>query len=375
MADVLGLGLSHYPGFMYEDRDMAMRVKQTIKSSKVPAHLKDPRNWPESMQIEWGTDEGASFAAQHRKDFVDGVRKLRRALDDFKPDAVLIFGDDQYENFKEDIIPPFCIFIAEEFHSRPFQRGRGGVPQPNVWGEPSDKNFDLKGQPTIARHLARGLLEVGFDLPYAYKTLHREDLGHAFANTVVYLDYDRVGWPYPVIPFQVNAYGSNVIRNRGGSASLFREGEAEPDPPGPSPRRCFELGRAVARILSISPWRVAVVGSSSWSHAFLTAKNGYVYSDVASDRKRFEELKKGNYEAWRDLSVAEIEDAGEQELLNWIPLAGAMYELGQKPSYCQFIESYLMNSSKCVSLFPPKVGPISSAGSETDIGSGPPEEA
>ena len=31
-----------------------------------------------------------------------------------------------------------------------------------------------------------------------------------------------------------------------------------------------------------------------------------------------------------------------------------MHELNQKPSYCEFIESYLMNSCKCVALFPPK---------------------
>ena len=35
MAEILGLGLSHYPGFMYPDSDMAMRVAQTIKSNKI----------------------------------------------------------------------------------------------------------------------------------------------------------------------------------------------------------------------------------------------------------------------------------------------------------------------------------------------------
>ena len=51
--------------------------------------------------------------------------------------------------------------------------------------------------------------------------------------------------------------------------------------------------------------------------------------------------------------MSDLEDAGENELLNWIPLAGAMHELGQAPSYCEFIESYLMNSCKCVAIFPP----------------------
>jgi hypothetical protein len=30
-----------------------------------------------------------------------------------------------------------------------------------------------------------------------------------------------------------------------------------------------------------------------------------------------------------------------------------MYEVGQQPTYCDFIESYLMNSCACVAIFPP----------------------
>jgi hypothetical protein len=30
-----------------------------------------------------------------------------------------------------------------------------------------------------------------------------------------------------------------------------------------------------------------------------------------------------------------------------------MAELGQKPSYCELLETYTMNSNKCVALFPP----------------------
>ena len=338
MGELLGLGLSHYPGFMYPDDDMSMRVKQTMKSPKVPAELKDPKNWPAAMQAEWGTDEGTTFAAKHREQFFSGVRKLRAAIDDFKPDAVVIFGDDQYENFHEDIIPPFCVYICDSYESKPFLRSRGGEPRPNVWGEPFDKSFIAPGNARMASALTKSFLEEGFDMSYSYKFLHMEHLGHAFTNTLLYLDYDRKGWDYPIIPIHINAYGSSVVRNRGGSSNLFEDVEREADPPSPSPRRSFELGQALARIVKASPWRIVVIGSSSWSHAFLTAKNGYVYPDVESDRRRFAELSSGNFTAWRDLSLEEIEDAGEQEVLNWIPLAGAMYELGQQPAMCEFVE-------------------------------------
>ena len=365
MGEILGVGMSHFPGFNYLDGDMATRVKQVLKSDKVPAELKDPKNWPAPMQSEWGTDEGNTFATKHREAYFALVRKLRAAIDDFRPDFVLVFGDDQYENFREDIVPPFCVYIFDSVDTQPLSRGRFGAPQPNVWDEPSDKVFTVKGHPQGGRYLARYLLENGFDIPYAYKMHHHPGLGHAFIYTLMYLDYDRTGWEYPVIPFHVNAYGSSLVRNRGGMAHLFSPDE-QPDPPAPSPRRCFELGQAVARALKESPWRVVLIGSSSWSHAFLTEKNHFVYPDVPTDRQRFAELKAANYTAWRDIPLKAIEEAGENELLNWLPLAGAMYELGQPPAWCEFIESYLMNSCKVVALFPPRVGVAPTASERTE---------
>ena len=356
MGEIIGLGMSHFPGFRYPDADMTQRVKQLMGSAKVPDALKDPKNWPAPMREEWGTDEGLAFAIRHRQEFFSWVRQLRAAIDDFRPDAVVIFGDDQYENFREDIVPPFCVYIFDTIETQPFLTGRLGPPQPNVWGEAYDTVFTHAGQPDVGRYLTGHLMEHGFDIPYAYKMLHHKGLGHAFTNTLLYLDYDRQGWDYPIVPFHVNAYGSNLVRARGGTANLFSSSEEHPDPPAPSPRRCFELGQAVARALRESPWRVALIGSSSWSHAFLTEKNHFMYPDVESDRARYELLRAGNYTAWRDLSLEELTQAGEHEMLNWLPLVGAMHELEQPPAWCEFMESYLMNSCKCALLCPPKVG-------------------
>ena len=90
------------------------------------------------------------------------------------------------------------------------------------------------------------------------------------------------------------------------------------------------------------------------SHAFLTEKHHFFYPDSESDRIRFKELAAGNYLAWRDLPLSVFEDAGQYELVNWCPMIGAMEELGQKPSYCELLESYLMNSNKCVAIIPPR---------------------
>jgi hypothetical protein len=231
---------------------------------------------------------------------------------------------------------------------QPFALKDGGT-KANAWNEPGDKHFQFPGHRPGARALASGLIERGIDMAYAYRPLHQPGLGHAILNTLLFLDYDRKGINYPVVPFLVNCYGSRVIRNRGGST----EYESEPDPPGPSPRRCMEVGAATARVLKESPWRVALIGSSSWSHAFLTEKNFWLWPDVESDRARYEELAAGDYDAWRRLTTPQIEDAGQQELLNWMCLAGAMDELGRKPEIIDYYETYIFNSDKCLAVFKP----------------------
>ena len=350
MAEILGVGLTHYPGMIAPDEDLGYPLTRALRhNDRIPAEMKDPASWPEAMRAEYGDDEGLASSRKHRERLVRGFMKLRAEIDAFNPDFVLIWGDDQYENFKEDIIPPFCILAYDQMECRPFTN-HDGSPKNNVWGEAADKAFDYKGVPTEARFLASGLLESGIDISYAYKPLHETGgLGHAFLNTLLYLDYDRKGFDYPVLPFQVNCYGSKVIRNRGGAVQF----EEFDDPPGPSPKRCMEVGAATAKVLKASPWKVALIASSSWSHAFLTDKHNYLWADRESDRARLEELKAGDYAAWRKVTTPQVEAAGQQEMLNWMCLIGAMEELSHKPDILDYVETYVFNSEKCMALFKP----------------------
>jgi len=361
VGDILGLGLSHFGGFMFPDEDMASRVRARLDDGSLPASLDHPSKWPEPMRAEWGNDAGSSFAKRHKADYFAGLDRIRDALDAFAPDAVVIFGDDQYECFREDLVPPYCLFIAHEFRTRPYLRARlFGAERQNIWNDPFDTVLTHRGAPEIAGRLLHALFEQGFDPACSYGLPHQDYLGHAFANTLLYLDHRRTGFPYPVIPFAINAYGAELLRSRGGyvpEESVPGSPGWLPDPPMPSPARCFDLGRALAGAIADSPWRVALVGSSSFSHGFLTAKNDYLYPDIPSDRARHAELAAGNYGAWRGLSIKDLREAGQHELLNWCPMVGAMDALGQMPSYCELLESHLMNSSKCVAVFPPREKP------------------
>jgi hypothetical protein len=145
----------------------------------------------------------------------------------------------------------------------------------------------------------------------------------------------------------VNCYGSSVIRYRGGSTEYAKE----PDPPSPSPKRCFEVGQATARVLKDSPWRVVLMASSSWSHAFLTEKNNWIYPDLVSDRRMLEQMRAGDYDKWRDTPLAQMEAAGQQEVLNWVCLVGAMAEMGYKANILDWVETWMFNAPKCLAVF------------------------
>jgi len=96
---------------------------------------------------------------------------------------------------------------------------------------------------------------------------------------------------------------------------------------------------------------VTLVASSRWSHAFLTAKNNYLWPDTPSGRELMANLKEGNYAAWSKRTTVQLEDAGQHELLNLACLLGAMEELNVKPDYVDWVETDVLTSNKCFATF------------------------
>jgi hypothetical protein len=352
MAEILGVGISHYPPLCLPDEMMSGILRMTLADPGIPADIKAPENWSEAMQAEWSDDKGLKAAAAHRARLVAEFRKVRKVLDDFNPDVVLIWGDDQYENFKEDIIPPFTVCAYDDMDLYPWRHAMASSivgDKPNAWGEGQDKHYRLRGRRDIAKYLVTGLINSGFDMSYAYKPLHHESLAHAFTNAILYLDYDRVGWDFPTVTVPINCYGRKVISARGFMKDFGTE--LDFDPPGPSPARCMDMGAATARILRDSPWRVAVVASSSWSHAFLCDSVWRMRPDTAADRELYRALRENDFGTWRGNSTEHFEAAGQQELLNWCPLLGAMEELGARLDWSTFTETHIFNSNKVFAVY------------------------
>ncbi len=350
MAEIQLLGLSHYPPFGGTDAAMAGILRAILADPDIPASAKDPAGWSEPMRAEWGDDQGVSSAPAHRAAFIDGLDRVRAELEHFDPDVVVVWGDDQYENFKEDLIPPFSVLAFPDREIQPYAT-KPAHEFPRFWDEPDDYTITIKGRPDLATWLVGELLEAGIDMSYAYRPLHDQQLPHAFLNTVLFLDHRRIGFEWPVICMPINCYGRRVIAAEG-FWKPFGE-ELTLDPPSPPPWRLMELGSAVVRALRQRSERVSIIASSSWSHAFLTDHTWRLRPDIDADRALYRAMVEGDYERFGAYTTAQIEHAGQQEVLNWFALLGAARELSVTPSWSTFVETWIFNSNKVFAAWPP----------------------
>ena len=223
-----------------------------------------------------------------------GISRLSAALTDAQPDVVIIVGDDQREQFREDNQPAVLIYsgekIANDVSHLPdtapeyWKKARSQYHQP-------DESRDYPVAAAFARHLTEGLIAREFDISHSESLPRPTGEGHAFGFVRNRLMEEPAT---PIVPIMLNTYYP---------------------PNQPTPARCFALGRALAA--AIRDWpediRVALVASGGLSHftvdpdldrsvmkAFL-AQDGDVLGAIPPERL----------------------NSGNSEIRNWIAVAGA----------------------------------------------------
>ncbi len=209
MAEMIALGISHYPPLTGHDDRMAWILQRMLQNPSFPRRSGAREGGPSrcrpngatitARQPPAATGRASPLAAQ-------GARRARRVPPRLRADL----GRRPVREFSRGLIPPYCISAHDSFRFSP--------PANNVWNE-TDRTFELAGNRAAAKMLASRLLEQGFDVAYSYKPLHHP-IGHAFANGVMYLDYDRQGFDYPIVPFPINCYGRRVVAQRAACRSL-----------------------------------------------------------------------------------------------------------------------------------------------------------
>jgi 2,3-dihydroxyphenylpropionate 1,2-dioxygenase len=209
---------------------------------------------------------------------IAAMRKLGKVLDETMPDALIVFASDHMETFFLKSVPTFAI----------------------VAGERANAAFAGKTwSPPIHQPLAEGLLEQlvrrDFDMAYSQDAA----LGHSFAALFEWIREDR---NIPVVPIFVNTYL----------------------PPLPSARRCAALGKAIADIIAVRPENVALIASGGMSHYPGTSK--YYQPAFDFDHWCIRELENGHSESFLNLSVEQLDEVGNTEMLPWAPVLGAIGE-------------------------------------------------
>ena len=85
MAEILGLGVTHFPPLSGPDTNMGRILTRALADPAIPEALRHPESWPAPMRQEYGNDAGVSAAARHREGLLAGFRNARRVLDEFDP--------------------------------------------------------------------------------------------------------------------------------------------------------------------------------------------------------------------------------------------------------------------------------------------------
>lgn len=227
----------------------------------------------------------------------DGFNFFDAQLRQKKPDCVILVGDDQDENFREDNLPQIAVYTGSTVWTN--ERGPNGT---------RERGRLYQCHPEFARELLNGLVERDFDMASCSFFPNDELLSHAHSPILrrVVPDAD-----IPVVPVFLNAIHVPAI----------------------SPGRCYRLGQAVREIvgLSTSVQTVAVYASGGLSH--FTAgypwkhyRGSFTLGSISEefDRKAVDAMRRGEGDKLVALTSQDLLDNGAVEMRSWIFLLGAL---------------------------------------------------
>lgn len=206
---------------------------------------------------------------------IAAMRELGKSLDETKPDVAIVVGSDHLETFFLSAVPTFAV-VAGEMSKASF----------------AGRDYALPVDP-LAEELLDKLVHNGFDMTYSQDAV----LGHSFA--AVY-EWVIEGRKIPVVPIFVNTYL----------------------PPLPTARRCEALGKAIRDVVVASDRRVAVIASGGMSHYPGTWK--YPQPAFDFDWWAIAQMERGNIAPLLNLTVEQLDEVGNTEMLPWMVLFGAI---------------------------------------------------
>jgi protocatechuate 4,5-dioxygenase beta chain len=241
--------------------------------------------------------ENLSIVDDYIERFHNAFAELRAQVQAYKPDVLIMIGDDQGDMFDEANNPIFSIYTGDE----------------PLWGRCWNRQLDLpveqrdityfKNHGEMARLLQKGLVKRGFDVANLAKFEPRGNpvrgVSHMVSNLVWEVDPEL---QIPLICVFINEYY----------------------PPLPSAQRCIDLGAAIADVFADRPERVAMYASGGLSHFPGEYNVGWI--DEALDHWILEALENNDLDALSNLFTmdSDMMRAGTGEVRAWLSVAAAM---------------------------------------------------
>lgn len=265
--------------------------------------LQDKPPPPESpeFQAETLTDN-----LSRHKAIRDGFQAIRDLVQNERPDVIVLIGDDQNENFTDLLRPQFALFTGAHF---------------TIGAGQSAVGYQVDNE--LAHWMLLTTVEAGFDMAWTERLPEDRLLDHAHHEPLRFIDPQG---GIPVVPVFLNSIHH----------------------PGPTPRRCYDLGRALrVAIETYAPGkRILVYSSGGFSH--FTA--GYPWRhyhgphtlgsiSVEFDQEIVARLRAGDQERLAELSSQDLLDNGQVELRQTIVLAG-MLRTGAIPDFLHYVPFY-----------------------------------
>jgi hypothetical protein len=143
MAELLGLGCSHGP-IILTPPEVWHKSRERIFGSN--PNFQAPPQLIEAL----GDDNGLTQDRLDQQKIVAAFQVMRDRLHEWNPDVLLVIGDDQAENFKQDNLPPFCLYTGSEVDGYPFKNTAGSN---NRRDAAADTKFSFKCPSEFSRDL------------------------------------------------------------------------------------------------------------------------------------------------------------------------------------------------------------------------------
>jgi protocatechuate 4,5-dioxygenase beta chain len=285
---MLGLGMasSHAP-MMFQKAQYWPRMIE-----RIPALARE--HLPHSARVELATP---GIIDGHIQKIEAAFAVLREQLRAYRPDALIMIGDDQGDMFDDANNPTFSIYTGDE----------------PIWGRSARDPFDMPVQDRskvvfrqhgeLSRYLLRGLVRRGFDVAsigrFDPRGNPKRGVSHMVSNLVPEVD---PGLEIPLVCVFINEYY----------------------PPLPTASRCARLGEAITDVLSDRPERIAIYASGGLSHFPGMFNAGWI--DQPLDQWILERLQRNDVAALEHLFTFDSDNmrSGTGEVRAWISVAAAM---------------------------------------------------